>query len=49
MSKKIGCYEIEEIFTGDKMLFTDIMPGSSSLKECPYLITSLMTKEQIES
>ena len=43
------CYEIEEIFTGDKMLFTDIMPGSSSLKECPYLITSLMTKEQIES
>ena len=31
------------------MLFTDIMPGSSSLKECPYLITSLMTKQQIES
>ena len=46
---QLRCYNIEEIFTGDEMLFMDIMPGSSSLKECPYLITSLMTKEQIES
>ncbi len=46
---QLRCYNIEEIFTGDDMLFCDMMPGSSSLKECPYLITSLMTKEQIES
>ncbi len=46
---QLRCYNIQEIFTGDDMLFADIMPGSSSLKECPYLITSLMTKEQIES
>ena len=46
---QLRCYNIEEIFTGDEMLLADIMPGSSSLKECPYLITSLMTKQQIES
>lgn len=46
---QLRCYNIEEIFTGDDMLFADMMPGSSSLKECPYLITSLMTKDQIES
>ena len=46
---QLRCYNIVEIFTGDDMLFTDIMPGSSSLQECPYLITSLLTKEQIES
>lgn len=46
---QIRCYNIQEIFTGDDMLLADIMPGSSSLKECPYLITSLMTKQQIES
>ena len=46
---QLRCYNIEEIFTGDDMLFADIMPGSSSLKECPYLITSIMTKEQIQS
>ncbi len=46
---QLRCYNIEEIFTGDDMLLADIMPGSSSLKECPYLITSLMTKDQITS
>jgi hypothetical protein len=46
---QLRCYNIEEIFTGDEMLFMDIMPGSSSLKECPYLITSLLTKDQITS
>lgn len=46
---QLRCYNIIEIFTGDEMLLADIMPGSSSLKECPYLITSLMTKQQIES
>ena len=46
---QLRCYTINEIFTGDDMLFTDMMPGSSSLKECPYLIFSLMTKEQVES
>ncbi len=46
---QLRCYHITEIFTGDDMLFTDIMPGSSSLKECPYIITSLMTKGQIDS
>ena len=46
---QLRCYNIEEIFTGDDMLFADIMPGSSSLTECPYLIASLMTKEQIAS
>ncbi len=46
---QLRCYHITEIFTGDDMVFTDIMPGSSSLKECPYIITSLMTKGQIDS
>ena len=46
---QLRCYNIQEIFTGDDMLLADIMPGSSSLKECPYLITSIMTKQQIES
>ena len=46
---QLRCYNIQEIFTGDDMLLADIMPGSSSLKECPYLITSLLTKEQIDS
>lgn len=46
---QLRCYNIEEIFTGDDMLFCDMMPGSSSLKQCPYLVTSMMTKEQIES
>lgn len=46
---QLRCHHITEIFTGDDMLFADIMPGSSSLKECPYIITSLMTKGQIDS
>ena len=46
---QLRCYNIEEIFTGDEMLLADMMPGSSSLKECPYLLFSLLTKEQVES
>lgn len=46
---QLRCYNIQEIFTGDDMLLTDMMPGSSSLKQCPYLVYSLLTKEQIES
>lgn len=46
---QLRCYNIEEIFTGDEMLLADMMPGSSSMKECPYLLFSLLTKEQIES
>lgn len=46
---QLRCYNIQEIFTGDEMLLADIIPGSSSLKLCPYLVFSLLTKEQIES
>ncbi len=46
---QLRCYNIEEIFTGDEMLLADMMPGSSSLKECPYLLFSMLTKEQVES
>ena len=46
---QLRCYNIQEIFTGDEMLLADMMPGSSSISNCPYLITSLMTKEQIQS
>ena len=46
---QLRCYNIIEIFNDTEMLLTDMMPGSSSLKECPYLIFSLMTKNQIES
>ena len=46
---QLRCYNIEEIFTGDEMLLADMMPGSSCFKECPYLLFSLMTKEQVES
>lgn len=46
---QLRCYNIQEIFTGDEMLLTDMMPGSSSLKQCPYLVFSALTKQQIES
>ena len=45
---QLRCYDIEERWTGDTILLTDMMPGSSSLKQCPYLMFSLMTKAQIE-
>ena len=46
---QLRCYNIAEYTTGDEILLCDMMPGSSSLKECPYLIFSLITKPQIES
>lgn len=46
---QLRCYNIEEYTTGDEILLCDMMPGSSSMKECPYLIFSLITKPQIES
>lgn len=46
---QLRCYNIAEYTTGDEILLCDMMPGSSSLKECPYLIFSLITKDQIES
>ena len=46
---QLRCYDIEERWTGDTILLTDMMPGSSSLKQCPYLMFSMMTKAQIES
>lgn len=46
---QLRCYNIQEIFTGDDMLLADMMPGSSSIKQCPYLMYSMLTKEQIES
>ena len=45
---QLRCYNIQEIFTGDDMLLADMMPGSSALKQCPYLMFSLLTKEQIQ-
>lgn len=46
---QLRCYDIEERWTGDTILLTDMMPGSSSLKQCPYLMFSLMTEAQIKS
>ena len=46
---QLRCYNIAEYTTGDEILLCDMMPGSSSMKECPYLIFSLITKQQIES
>ncbi len=46
---QLRCYNIEEIWTGEEILLADMMPGSSSMKECPYLLFSLLTKEQVES
>lgn len=46
---QLRCYNIAEYTTGDEILLCDMMPGSSSMKECPYLIFSLITKPQIES
>ena len=46
---QLRCYEIPEYTSGDEILLCDMMPGSSALKECPYLIFSLITKPQIES
>lgn len=45
---QLRSFKVEEIFTGDEILFADMIPGTSSLKACPYLVTSLMTKSQIE-
>ena len=45
---QLRSFKVEEIFTGDEILFADMIPGTSSLKTCPYLVTSLMTKSQIE-
>lgn len=46
---QLRCYEIPEYTSGDEILLCDMMPGSSALKECPYLIFSLITKPQIEA
>ena len=45
---QLRCYNIAEYTTGDEILLCDMMPGSSALKECPYLIFSLITKPQID-
>lgn len=46
---QLRCYNILEYTSGDEILLCDMMPGSSAMKECPYLIFSLITKPQIES
>ena len=46
---QLRCYNIPEYTSGDEILLCDMMPGSSALKECPYLLFSLITKPQIES
>ena len=46
---QLRCYNIAEYTTGAEILLCDMMPGSSAMKECPYLIFSLITKPQIES
>lgn len=46
---QLRCYNIPEYTSGDEILLCDMMPGSSAMKECPYLIFSLITKPQIES
>ncbi len=46
---QLRCYNIPEYTSGDEILLCDMMPGSSSMKECPYLIFSLITKPQIEN
>ena len=46
---QLRCYNIPEYTSGDEILLCDMMPGNSALKECPYLICSLITKQQIES
>lgn len=46
---QLRCYNIPEYTSGDEILLCDMMPGSSAMKECPYLLFSLITKAQIES
>lgn len=46
---QLRCYNIPEYTSGDEILLCDMIPGSSALKECPYLLFSLITKPQIES
>lgn len=46
---QLRCYNIPEYTSGDEILLCDMMPGSSAMKECPYLIFSLITKPQIDS
>lgn len=44
---QLRCYpEIDEI-TRNNILVCDFMPGDSSLLECPYLLTEIITQKQV--
>lgn len=46
---QLRCYPEKDAITGNSIFLLDFMPGDSSLKECPYLLSEIITHEQILS
>ncbi len=46
---QLRCYPETDEITGNSIVFLDFMPGDSSLKECPYLLSEIISQEQILS
>ncbi len=44
---QLRCYPEIDSITGNKIFMFDFIPGDSSLKECPYLLSEIITQEQI--
>ncbi len=44
---QLRCYPETDSITGNKIYMFDFIPGDSSLKECPYLLSEIITQEQI--
>jgi hypothetical protein len=44
---QLRCYPDMDQISDSSILFTDFMPGDSSLLECPYLLTQIITHKQI--
>ncbi|PYG87102.1 hypothetical protein LY28_02485 [Ruminiclostridium sufflavum DSM 19573] len=46
---QLRCYPEKDEITNNSIFMFDFIPGDSSLKECPYLLTEIITIEQILS
>lgn len=46
---QLRCYPETDEITGNSIFLFDFIPGDSSLKECPYLLSEIITQEQIKA
>lgn len=44
---QLRCYPETDEITGNSIIQLDYMPSDNSLEECPYLLTQIITREQI--